>query len=124
MPASTGYADRVKDTSTSTGTGALTLSGTPPVGFRDFNSAFGTDGQRFAYCIDGGATGEWEVGVGYLSAATTLVREEVVGSSNANAAVNFSAGTKTIFNTFFSRLANDLNPRGRGYAFAIQAWRP
>ena len=91
MPA---FAERVRDTTTTTGTGNVTLSGTAPTGFQSFNSAFGTS-VRFCYCIAGGA--EWEVGEGYLSASTTLVRDVVTASSNSNAAVSFSAGTKDAF---------------------------
>lgn len=90
------FRDRVKDTTTSTGTGNLTLSGTAPSGFQNFNSAFGTN-VLFYYAIAGGS--EWEVGEGYLSASTTLVRSDVKASSNSNAAVNFSAGTKDVFCT-------------------------
>lgn len=101
----TAYIDRVKDTTTTTGTGNVTLSGTAPTGFQDFNTTFGTQ-VRFPYVIDGG-TGEWEVGLGYLSASTTLVRELVQSSSNAAALVNFSAGTKDVFcdvgGEYFSR---------------------
>lgn len=91
------YADRVKDTTTTTGTGDLTLSGTAPTGFVDFNAAFGTN-ERFKYAISSSGGAEWEVGVGYLSGATTLVRETIEASSNAGAAVNLSAGTKDVFN--------------------------
>lgn len=90
------YADRVKDTSSTTGTGDFTLAGSPPTGYQSFNAAFSTT-NSFAYCIEGGA--EWEVGIGHLSAATTLVRDTVTGSSNAGAAVDFSAGTKNVFCT-------------------------
>jgi hypothetical protein len=90
------FADRVKDTTTTTGTGDITLSGSPPTGFQSFNAAFGT-GTNFYYCIEGGA--EWEVGIGTLSASTTLVRSVVTASSNSGAAVNFSAGTKNVFCT-------------------------
>lgn len=88
--------DRVKDSSTSTGTGNFTLSGSAPTGFQTFNAAFSTN-VEFMYAIVGGA--EWEVGIGILSAATTLVRASVLSSSNANALVNFSAGTKDVFGT-------------------------
>ena len=123
MPISVIFADRVKDTTTTTGTGNITLSGTAPTGFVSFNTAFGTTGQRFAYCIDAG-TAEWEVGIGYLSASTTLVREEVTASSNAGAAVNFSAGTKTVFNTLHARMMSDVIKRGQAHAVAIGNWRP
>jgi hypothetical protein len=91
MPA---YADRVKDTTTTTGTGNVTLSGTAPTGFQTFNAAFGTN-KKFEYTIE--LNSEWETGEGYLSASTTLVRATVIASSNAGALVNFSAGTKNVF---------------------------
>jgi hypothetical protein len=88
--------DRVKDTTTSTGSGNLTLTNSAPTGFQTFNAAFGTN-VPFYYCVTGGS--EWEIGEGYLSASTTLVRSTVMASSNSNAAVNFSAGTKDVFCT-------------------------
>ena len=91
------YADRVKDTTTTTGTGDITLSGSPPSGFQSFNAALGV-GPGFYYSIF--STGsEWEMGEGHLSGSTTLVRDKVLSSSNAGAAVNFSAGTKTVICT-------------------------
>lgn len=93
------YADRVKDTSTTTGTGNVTLSGTPPTGFVSFSAAFGV-GRTFDYAIVMDDDSEWEVGYGYLSASTTLVRQTVTASSNAGAAVNFSAGTKNVWNNW------------------------
>jgi hypothetical protein len=113
-------ADRVRDTSTTTGTGDFTLSGTAPTGFRNFNSTFGTS-SRFAYAIvavdgSGNPTGDWEVGHGYLSGATTLVREQVETSSNSNDAVNFSAGTKDVFCTGAADL---LEGAGRGAQNAL-----
>jgi hypothetical protein len=89
-------ADRVKDTSTTTGTGSLTLSGTPPTGFQAFSVAMAV-GDTCYYCISGGA--EWEVGVGTLSGTTTLTRDTVLASSNSNALVSLSAGTKDVFLT-------------------------
>ena len=90
------FADRVRDTTTTTGTGALTLNGTPPTGLRSFASGFAV-GDLVYYAIEGGA--EWEVGLGTLTAATTLARTTVYASSNAGAAVNLSAGTKNVFST-------------------------
>jgi hypothetical protein len=93
------YADRVKETSTTTGTGTLTLGGAM-TGFQSF-AAIG-DGNQCVYCIDGGA--EWEVGVGtYTSSGTTLSRTTVIASSNAGALVNFSAGAKTVHVTKSAR---------------------
>lgn len=87
------FADRVKDTTSTTGTGNLTLDGTPPTGYQSFNTAFGTSVSFYYACFAGS---EWEVGIGHLSAATTLVRDTILASTNSNAAVSFSAGSKTI----------------------------
>lgn len=104
------FADRVRDTTTTTGTGNITLAGAPPTGFRSFNAAFGT-GVPFFYCIV--ADAQWEVGQGTLTAATTLVREQVLASSNAGAAVNFSAGTKEVFVTLPAFNAERMGLNGR-----------
>lgn len=89
--------DLIHQQSTSTGTGDITLSAVN--GKRSFNDEFGTGGtNKFDYFISNQAAAEWERGTGHLSAPTTLVRDTVLSSSNANAAVNFSAGTKDIAN--------------------------
>lgn len=90
------YKDRVKDTSTTTGTGNITLSGTAPTGFTNFNTAFGTS-VTFIYVIQHQTLDEWEVGVGHLSASTTLVRDSITAGTNGTSAVNFSAGTKDVY---------------------------
>jgi len=92
-------ADRVLETSTTTGTGTLTLSGAV-TGYRTF-AAVG-NGNTTPYCIfgvdgSGVPTGEWETGIGtYTSSGTTFARTTVQASSNSNNAVNFSAGTKYV----------------------------
>ena len=91
------YADRVKEASASTGLGDFLLTGAPS-GYRTFSS-IAPVGEPLYYCIDGGVTGEWEVGIGVLSGATTLVRSTVKASSNSNLAVSFSEGTKSVFIT-------------------------
>lgn len=101
------FKNRVKDTTTTTGTGDITLAGSPPTGYQSFNAAFGT-GVYFYYCIEGGS--EWEVGRGHLSASTTLVRDNIYESTNSNNAVNFSAGTKNVFCT---NAANDAQDKWR-----------
>lgn len=106
------YDDRVKETSTTTGTGNLTLAGAV-TGFVSFNSAFGT-GVTFWYAIEevdasGVPNGAWEVGLGNLSNATTLVRDIVIRSSNANALVNLAAGTKNVFCPFPGTAAINAN---------------
>ena len=93
-------ADRVKDTTLTTGTGAVTLSGTPPTGFRSFGAGVG-DGNTTYYTIAGVGTSEWEVGIGtYTASGTSLSRDVVLASSNANALVPFSAGAKDVFVTY------------------------
>lgn len=86
--------DRVRETSTTTGTGNFTLSGTAPSGSQSFGAAY-TVGDTLWYAVIGGV--EWESGLGTYSALNTLTRTTVFESSNANAAVSFSAGTKDVF---------------------------
>jgi len=86
-------ADRVKETSTTTGTGTYTLAGAV-AGFRSF-AAIGNGNVTFYVATDGT---DWEVGRGtYTSSGTTLARTTILASSNANAAVNWGAGTREIF---------------------------
>lgn len=90
-------ADRVKETTTTTGTGTVTLAGAT-TGFQSF-SAIGNNNTTY-YTIAGQGTAEWEVGIGtYTSSGTTLSRDTVLASSNAGSKVNFSAGTKDVFVT-------------------------
>lgn len=87
------HKDRVKETSTTTGTGTYTLLGAA-AGFQSF-SAIG-NGNTCYYCATDGT--DWEVGTGtYTSAGTTLARTAILASSNAGSAVNWAAGTRTIF---------------------------
>lgn len=103
--------DRVRDTTTSTGTGDLTLSGTAPSGFRAF-AAVANVGDNVYYCVAGGT--EWEVGYGTLTASTTLARSRVLTSSNSGNLVSLSAGTKDVFITAPARLI-----RGVGTTWAL-----
>ena len=89
-------ADRVQETTTSTGTGTITLAGAS-VGFNSF-SVIG-NGNTTYYTIAGQT--QWEVGIGtYTSSGTTLARNTVLSSSNSNALVDFSAGVKNVFVTY------------------------
>lgn len=97
-------ADRVRDTSTTTGTGALTLANTAPTGFVTFATAFGAVSSTVSYCIDGGSTGEWEVGLGTFNGTAGLIRDTVLASSNSGSLVNFSSGTKAVFSTMAAAL--------------------
>lgn len=113
-------ADRVKDSTTTTGTGNATLSGTAPSGFRTFASALGSGSVTVPYCIQNTANGEWEVGEGTFNGTTTLSRDVVRSSSNAGALVNFAAGTKDVFLTANAEM---LSNSGKQLAMASgQAW--
>jgi len=100
-------ADRVKETTSTTGTGNLSLSGAVAQ-FQTFNSAFGTN-VYFYYCITDGNGTSWEVGRGYLSGSTTLVRAYVQVSTNSNSAISLSSNTHTVFSTIAADLIEDLN---------------
>ena len=90
-------ADRVQETTTSTGTGTITLAGAV-TGFQSF-AAIGNGNTTF-YTIADQTGSDWEVGVGtYTSSGTTLSRDTVLSSSNSGSLVNFSAGTKNVFVT-------------------------
>jgi len=90
-------ADRVKETTATTGTGTVNLGGAAS-GFIGFVAGIG-NGNTCYYSIVGAT--EWEVGIGTVTdaATDTLSRTTVLSSSNANALVNFSAGTKDVFVT-------------------------
>jgi len=88
-------ADRVKETTTTTGTGTLTLLGAEP-GFQAF-TAIG-DGNSTYYTVVNRSNGEWEVGIGtYTASGTLFSRDTVLSSSNSGSAVDFAAGTKDVF---------------------------
>lgn len=90
--------DRVKETTTTTGTGDVTLAGAVSQ-FRAF-SAVAANGDVLFYAIVGQSGTEWEVGYGtYNSGPNTITRTQVLASSNSGALVNFSAGTKDVFIT-------------------------
>lgn len=104
-------ADRVLDSSTSVGTGAFVVSGTPAAGYQTFSSVMSI-GDTCYYSIQGQTTSEWEVGLGTYSSANTLTRTTVYSSSNAGAAVVFSAGTKNVFITMAASRSPQLNASG------------
>lgn len=97
-------ADRVRETTTTAGTGTVTLAGAV-VGFQTF-AAVG-DGNVTYYTIAGQGTSEWEVGIGtYTSSGTTLSRDTVLSSSaGGTTKVTFSAGTKDVFVVYPSERA-------------------
>ena len=91
--------DRVKETTTTTGTGTINLGGAA-TGFETFVAGIGNSNTTY-YCIAGQGTTEFEVGIGTVTDASpdTLSRTTILSSSNSDSAVNFSAGTKDVFCT-------------------------
>jgi hypothetical protein len=104
-------ADRVLDSSTSTGTGAFVVSGTPAAGYRTFSAVMSVNDTCY-YSIQGQTTSEWEVGLGTYSSANTLTRTTVYSSSNSGSAVTFSAGTKNVFITMVASKSVQVDPSG------------
>ena len=90
--------DRVKETTTTTGTGAFTLGGAVQ-GFETFGTGIGNSNTTY-YAIFNPGTSEFEVGLGTLDGSSAnIARTTVISSSNSDNAVDFSAGTKDIFCT-------------------------
>jgi len=118
--------DRVKESSTTTGTGTFDLDGVVS-GFEGFVAGIG-DGNTTYYTIFNQGTTEWEVGVGTLTdaATDTLARTTVISSSNGDAAVNFTGGTKDVFCTlpaskavYLNASGDTINAAGQGFAIAM-----
>lgn len=103
-------ADRVKETTTTTGTGALTLAGAA-AGFRAFGDVC-TNGDTCYYVVAHQTPGEWEHGIGTWNTGGTLTRTVVIASSNAGSAVNFSSGTKDVFISLPGTEQSKLRMRG------------
>ena len=91
-------ADRVRETTTTTGTGTITLGGAV-ANFETFSANL-SDGDTTYYAIVDGVSNTFEVGLGTFTASgTTLARTTIIASSNSNNAVDLAAGTKDVFIT-------------------------
>ena len=100
--------DRVKETTTTTGTGDITLGGAIS-GFQSFGSVLSNSDTTY-YAISHRDSDEWEVGLGtYDSTAGTIARTTVLESSNSGSAVSFTSGTKDIFITLPAEKAVTLD---------------
>ncbi len=115
------FDDRVQEASTSTGTGAITLTGniTGFVRFADAPMAVGDTCIALIEAVDGSGvpTGEWEIGEATYSAANTLSRPaSPIASSNGGAPVNFSAGSKRVSMVFSAQLLQQLKPPTLSFA--------
>lgn len=135
-------ADRIKDTSTNTGTGVFQVTGTASQGHRTFADICSVN-DTFVYSIQNQTTNEFEVGVGTYSGTNQITRNTVWSSSNNNDFVNFGAGTKDVFLTMAANnlvyrdhtgnvnVAGQLHSTSYGYKFpdgsvqrkaAIEMW--
>ena len=100
-------ADRVQETTTTTGTGSVTLLGAV-TGFQSFAVIGNTNTTFYTIADQGGAN--WEVGIGtYSTTGPTLARTTVLSSSNGGSLVNFTAGTKTVFVSYPSSKSVNLD---------------
>ena len=117
--------DRVKVTSTTTGTGAMAL-GAAVTGFETFAAGIGNSNTTY-YCIFNQGTTEFEVGLGTLDGSSAnLTRTTVISSSNSDSAVNFSSGTKDVFCTlpasksvYLDATGNPVGAASNGFALAM-----
>ena len=108
-------ADRVKETTTTTGSGSLTLLGAA-TGFRTFNAAVGVGVATYYALLDANGTG-WETGTGQLTDSTHFTRTTISKSSNANAAISLSSGTHTLFVSLTEAWANAASFDAMSYSF-------
>ena len=90
--------NRVRELTSTTGTGAVTLGGAVG-GFQTFAAGIGNSNTTY-YAISINSENEWEVGLGTLNGdSSTLTRTTVLESSNSDSAVDFSEGSKEVFCT-------------------------
>ena len=103
--------DRVKETTTTTGTGTVNLAGAVS-GFESFVAGIGNSNTTYYAIVN--SNGEFEVGLGTVTDASpdTLARTTIISSSNSDSAVNFSAGTKNVFCTLPASKAVILDSSG------------
>ena len=104
-------ADRVSDTTTTTGTGNITVSGIAPTGYRALSTVLSIS-DTFYYCIQSQTTSEWEAGVGTYASSNVFSRTTILASSNNGNLVVFSAGVKTVFVTFPASKTLQVGPTG------------
>ena len=103
--------NRVRELTSTTGTGAVTLGGAVG-GFQTFAAGIGNSNTTY-YTISISSENEWEVGRGTLNGdSSTLTRTEVLESSNSDSAVDFSAGSKEVFCTLPAEKAVYLDAAG------------
>ena len=108
--------DRIKETTTTTGTGTYTLAGAV-TGFEAF-SKIGNSNTTYYACTDGT---DFEIGIGtYTASGTLLARTTILQSSNSDSAVNWTSGTRTIFCTLPAEKAVFLDASNAVQGFTEQ----
>ena len=104
--------DRIKEASTSTGTGNITFSGAGAT-FSTFSSVMTTnDTTYYAIVHTSSGVDEWEVGLGTYNSSGELERTTVLNGSSGTSAVNFSSGSKDVFMTYPADKAVFFNADG------------
>jgi hypothetical protein len=103
-------ADRVKETTSTTGTGSLTLAGAE-TNFQSFSSGL-TSGDQTYYTIVDATNTAWETGIGTFTSPSTLSRDTILASSNSGSAVNLGSGTKEVFITIPAASAGFVGVQG------------
>ena len=118
--------DRVKESSTTSGTGTLNLAGVV-TGFEGFVAGIGTGNTTYYSIFEQGTT-RWEVGIGTVTdaATDTLSRDTVISSSNSDSLVNFLGSTLDVFCTlpaskavYLNASGDTINAAGQGFAIAM-----
>ena len=103
------YANRIQETTQSTGTGNLALDGAT-FRFKPFSSEL-VDGNNFHYLLED-ENGEWEIGLGEYSTEDNIIRQTVINSSNNDELIDLSSGIHRVSLVFakedFESIANDL----------------
>jgi hypothetical protein len=103
--------DRVKESSSTTGTGTFALAGIVQ-GFETFSAGIGNNNETYYAAYEAG-TNNWEVGRGTLDGTSAnLARTEVLTSSNSDSLVNFTSGGLEIFCTLPASKAVYLDSTG------------
>tara|TARA_R100000808_G_scaffold15607_3_gene35931 strand:+ start:7026 stop:7640 length:615 start_codon:yes stop_codon:yes gene_type:complete len=99
------FGEVVQQTSTTVGTGTITLDDTIPIHRQGFIASGIATGKTVSYFIHHQVKNEWEIGEGVITDAVqdTLSRVTVIASSNSNSLVNFSSGIKTVMNVLTAR---------------------
>ena len=118
--------DRVKETSTTTGTGDITLAGVPAgQGNVTFSSGIGV-GNTTYYCIFQQGSSSFEIGLGTLSGSTTLERTTVINNSSGNTSKISFSGTLDVFVTmpaaktvYLDASGNPVGAASNGFALAM-----